>query len=44
LKNKKQIIQIFAFKEKGKEGNKGRSQSNDQWKVPSLVALGMFHV
>jgi hypothetical protein len=38
------MIQIHAFKEKGKEGSKGRSQFDDQWKVPSLVALGLFHV
>jgi hypothetical protein len=38
------MIQIRTFKKKGKEGGKGRTQLGGQWKVPSLVALGMFHV
>jgi hypothetical protein len=39
-KKERQMIQIHAFKEKEKEGNEGRPQLGDQWKVPSLVALG----
>jgi hypothetical protein len=38
------MIQICVFKEKGKEGGEGRPQLGGQWKVPSLMALGMFHV
>jgi hypothetical protein len=38
------MIQIRAFKEKRKEGSEGRPQLGGQWKVPSLMALGMFHV
>jgi hypothetical protein len=39
-KRKRQMIQIHACKEKEKEGGEGRPQLGDQWKVPSLVALG----
>jgi hypothetical protein len=42
-KKKRQMIQIHAFKEKGKEEGEGRPQLGGQWKVPSWVALGMFH-
>jgi hypothetical protein len=38
------MIQICAFKEKEKEGGEGEPQLGGQWKAPSLVALGMFHV
>jgi hypothetical protein len=38
------MIQICTFKEKEKEGGKKRPQFDGQWKVPSLVALGIFHV
>jgi hypothetical protein len=34
------MIQIWAFKEKKKEGGEGRPQLGGQWKVSSLVALG----
>jgi hypothetical protein len=38
------MIKICTFKENQKEGGKGKPQLCGQWKVPSLVALGMFHV
>jgi hypothetical protein len=38
------MIQIHTFKEKEKDRGKGRVQLGGQWKVPNLVALGMFHV
>jgi hypothetical protein len=38
------MIQIHNFKEKEKEGGKGRPQLGGQWKVPNLVALGRFQV
>jgi hypothetical protein len=38
------MIQICTCKEKEKEGDKRRRQVGGQWKVPSLVALGIFHV
>jgi hypothetical protein len=43
------MIQIHVFKEKGREGNKGRPQLGGQWKVPSLVVFGrkrksIFHL
>ncbi len=41
-KIKRQMIQICAFKEKGKEGGEGRLRLGGQWKVPSLVAFGRF--
>jgi hypothetical protein len=33
---------IHTFKEKEKEGNKGRPQLGGQWRVPNLVANGRF--
>ncbi len=38
------MIKIHTFIKKGKEGSEGRPQIGGQWKVPSLVAFGMFHV
>jgi hypothetical protein len=38
------MIQIHAFIKKGEEGGEGRPQLGGQWKVLSLVALGIFHV
>jgi hypothetical protein len=38
------MIQIHTFKNKEKEKNEGRLQLGGQQKVPSLVALIMFHV
>jgi hypothetical protein len=43
-KKKRQMIKIRTFNEKGKEGGERRPQLGGQWKVPSLVARGMFHV
>ncbi len=40
-KNKRQMIQIFAFKEKRKKKAREDPQLGGQWKVPSLVALEM---
>jgi hypothetical protein len=37
------MIQIRTFKKKEKEGGEGSPQLDGQWKVPSLVALKMFH-
>jgi hypothetical protein len=37
------MIQIHAFKKKAKEEVKEDSQLGGQWKVPSLVAFGIFH-
>ncbi len=34
MKKKKQMIQIHAFREKEKEGGKGRPQLGGQWNVP----------
>jgi hypothetical protein len=38
------MVQICAFKEKGKEGGEGRLQLGGQWKVPSLVTFGRFRI
>jgi hypothetical protein len=38
------MIHIFSFKNKEKKVGEGRPQLGGQWKVPSLVALGMLHV
>jgi len=37
------MIQICAFKKKRKERHERKPRVGGQWKVPSLVALGMFH-
>jgi hypothetical protein len=38
------MIQICTFKKKEKKGGERKPQLGGQWKVPSLVALGIFHV